>query len=71
MSERGIFMGEKERKRLKVVHRVIQKDITQEEAAKKLGFSASNLWRIRSFSLNITKMKNSHHWCEKSAGQKI
>ncbi len=46
MSERGIFMGEKERKRLKVVNRVIEKDITQEEAAKTLGITDRQIRRI-------------------------
>jgi transposase len=39
-------MGEKERKRLKVVNRVIEKDITQEEAAKTLGISDRQIRRI-------------------------
>lgn len=46
MSERGIFMGEKERKRLKVINRVIEKDITQKEAAKLLGISDRQIRRI-------------------------
>ncbi len=46
MSERGIYMGEKERKRLKVINRVIEKDITQEEAAKTLGISDRQIRRI-------------------------
>ncbi len=46
MSERGIYMGEKKRKRLKVVNRVIEKDITQEEAAKTLGISDRQIRRI-------------------------
>lgn len=46
MSERGIFMGEKERKRLKVISRVIARDITQEEAAKTLELSERQIGRI-------------------------
>ena len=46
MSERGILMGEKERKRLKVISRVIEKDITQEEAAKTLRISDRQIRRI-------------------------
>lgn len=46
MSERGILMGEKERKRLKVINRVIENDITQEEAAKTLELSSRQIRRI-------------------------
>lgn len=46
MSERGILMGEKERNRLKVISRVIEKDITQEEAAKTLVLSTKQIGRI-------------------------
>ncbi len=46
MSERGIFMGEKERKRLKVINRVIEKDITQEEAGQTLKLSTKQIGRI-------------------------
>lgn len=46
MSERGILMGEKERNRLKVISRVIEKDITQAEAAKTLVLSTRQIGRI-------------------------
>ena len=35
------------------------------------GFSSSNLWRMKAFSKPTTPWKNSHHWCEKSAGATI
>ena len=35
------------------------------------GFSASNLWRMKVFHEVMPAVKNSHHWCEKSAGRTI